>query len=125
MSIVVTAPELRTIRSEQEFLALEGHWDRLVAALERPTPFLLHGWCAEWLRRNSDAFRLAVEVAVADGRLVAALPLVTQRWRGFTMGRFIGGAGTVFADALVAPDVEAPEALISLLLDRAAGGAID
>jgi CelD/BcsL family acetyltransferase involved in cellulose biosynthesis len=111
------APELRTVRSEQEFLALQGEWDRLVAALERPTPFLLHGWCAEWLGRRRGECRLAVEIAVADGRLLAALPLVSDRWRGFTIGRFIGGAGSVYADALVAS--EAPAGIVSALLERA------
>src|SRR5438045_7832444 len=68
VSAVVNAPELRTVRSEQEFLTLEREWDRLVGALERPTPFLLHGWCTEWLRRHGEGCRLAAEIAVADGR---------------------------------------------------------
>lgn len=117
MSAVVNAPELRTVRSEQEFLTLEREWDRLVGALERPTPFLLHGWCTEWLRRHGEGCRLAAEIAVADGRLLAALPLVSVRWRGFTVGRFIGGASAVYADALVAP--EAPAGTVSRLVERA------
>jgi CelD/BcsL family acetyltransferase involved in cellulose biosynthesis len=110
-------PDLRSVQSEQEFLALEGEWDRLVAMLERPTPFLLHAWCAEWLARRRGRCRLAVEVAVADGRLLAALPLVSERQRGLTVGRFIGGASTVYADALVAP--EAPAGTVAALLERA------
>jgi CelD/BcsL family acetyltransferase involved in cellulose biosynthesis len=120
VSAVAVAPELRTVRSEQEFLGLEREWDRLVAALERPTPFLLHGWCTEWLRRHREGCRLAAEIAVADGRLLAALPLVESRWRGFTVGRFIGGASSVYADALVSPD--APAGTVPALVERASQG---
>jgi CelD/BcsL family acetyltransferase involved in cellulose biosynthesis len=120
VSAVVIVPELRSVQSEQEFLALEGEWDRLVAALERPTPFLLHAWCAEWLSRRRGRCRLAVEIAVADGRLLAALPFVSERQRGLTVGRFIGGGSTVYADALVAP--QAPAGTVPALVERAAQG---
>jgi CelD/BcsL family acetyltransferase involved in cellulose biosynthesis len=123
VNAVVTAPEFRTVRSEAEFVALAGEWDRLVLALDRPTPFLLHGWCLEWLRRNQGSAQLAVEVAVSHGRLLAALPLVSERWMTFTVGRFIGGAGIVFADALVAPD--ASSSTVAALVDRASAGAVD
>jgi CelD/BcsL family acetyltransferase involved in cellulose biosynthesis len=124
MNAIATAPEFRTVRSEAEFDALASEWDRLVLALDRPTPFLLHGWCAEWLSRNPGSARLAVEIAVSDGRLLAALPFVSERWgAAFTVGRFIGGAGSVFGDALVAPD--APSWIVAALVDRASAGAID
>jgi CelD/BcsL family acetyltransferase involved in cellulose biosynthesis len=123
VNAVVTAPEFRTVRSDAEFAALASEWDRLVVALDRPTPFLLHDWCSEWLGWNQGSARLAVEIAVSDGRLLAALPLVSERWMTFTVGRFIGGVGPVFADALVAPD--APNSAVAALVDRASAGTID
>lgn len=123
MNAIAAGPEFRTVRLEAEFDALASEWDRLVLALDRPTPFLLHGWCAEWIRRNVGSAPLAIEIAVSDDRLLAALPFVSERWMTFTVGRFIGGAGTVFADALVAPD--APSSTLAALVDRASAGAVD
>lgn len=69
-------------------------WDRLVAALPLPSPFL-RSW---WLGAVDDGS--AAYVLVLDGdRLVGGLPLSTRRLPGLTVYRFLGH-GTLCPDHL-------------------------
>ena len=45
-------PAIATITDPREFAALRAEWDPLVAAMPRPSPFLLHGWLLEWWRHH-------------------------------------------------------------------------
>jgi CelD/BcsL family acetyltransferase involved in cellulose biosynthesis len=108
---------VETVRDAAGFAALASGWDELVAALPRPTPFLLHAWLEEWWRHLAGDARLAVVVARRDGRLVAALPLMISRRLGVRTAEFIGGRDSALADLLLAegePDATA-EALIDEL----------
>jgi CelD/BcsL family acetyltransferase involved in cellulose biosynthesis len=89
-----------------DFEALAPEWDALVRAMPRPSPFLLHGWLAEWWRHYGDGAELAVDVARRDGRLVAALPLVVRRRAGLRVASFVGDRQAVLGDLLVAPDAD-------------------
>ncbi len=112
-----------TISSEDSFAPLGAEWDALVRAMPRPSPFLLHGWLTEWWRHYGDGCRLAVQAAFRDGRLVAALPLLTYRRRGLEVATFLGGRHSALADLLLADD-EGP-AVAATLVDRAASSGHD
>jgi CelD/BcsL family acetyltransferase involved in cellulose biosynthesis len=92
--------------------ALASEWDGLVLAMEKPTPFLLHGWVRAWLRHLAGNNGPAIHVARRDGRLVAALPLVVRKRRGLRLASFVGGDHP-FVDVLLAPD-EGPETVGAL-----------
>jgi len=92
-----------TISTGAEFEALSPEWDGLVRAMPRPSPFLLHGWLAEWWRHYGDGAELQVFVARRDGRLVGALPLVVRRRLGVRVATFMGGRQSVLPDVLLAP----------------------
>ena len=79
-----------------------AEWDGLVRAMPRPSPFLLHGWLAEWWRHYGDGAELTVHVARHDGRLVGALPLVIRRRAGLRVASFMGGRLSVLPDLLLA-----------------------
>jgi CelD/BcsL family acetyltransferase involved in cellulose biosynthesis len=114
------AATCRTITAEPAFAALAESWDRLVRAMPRPCPHLLHGWLDEWWRRYGTSAEVAVHVAYRGGALVAALPLMVRRRRGLRVAEFLGdsGYGVPLADVLVAAD-EAP-ATVSALVRHAA-----
>jgi CelD/BcsL family acetyltransferase involved in cellulose biosynthesis len=114
-------PTFATISSEESFAALEPEWDTLVRAMPRPSPFLLHGWLTEWWRHYGDGCRLAVQAAFRDGRLAAALPLVTFRRRGLEVATFLGGRHSALADLLLA-EGESPAVAASLVERAAASG---
>jgi CelD/BcsL family acetyltransferase involved in cellulose biosynthesis len=84
--------------------ALDPHaWDRLVAAMPHPTPFLLHGWIASWWRHYADGRELAVHTLRTGDRLHAALPLMVEATSlGPTVARFVGAPDSTLAD-IVAP----------------------
>ena len=65
---------VETVSTIDAFEALAGEWDDLVRAMPRPSPFLLHGWLAEWWRHYGEGAEFAVQVARSDGRLAGALP---------------------------------------------------
>ncbi len=71
--------ELRTLTSLDELAPLQREWDALVRLMPRPSPWLLHGWLAEWWKHYGEGADLRVHVAFRDGRLVGALPLFVRR----------------------------------------------
>ena len=90
-----------------DFEALAPEWDDLVRAMPRPSPFLLHGWLAEWWRCYGDGAELVVHVARRDGRLAAALPMVVRRRAALRVASLMGDRQAVLGDLLVAPDAGA------------------
>jgi CelD/BcsL family acetyltransferase involved in cellulose biosynthesis len=94
---------LETISSADAFARLHRDWDRLVRAMSRPSPQLLHGWLREWWRHYGEDGDLAVHVAYRDGQLVGALPLCVRSRLGLRVLAFLGGSHSALADLLVAP----------------------
>ena len=82
---------VETVSTIDAFEALAGEWDDLVRAMPRPSPFLLHGWLAEWWRHYGEGAEFAVQVARSDGRLAGALPVVVRRRAGVRVASFMGG----------------------------------
>jgi CelD/BcsL family acetyltransferase involved in cellulose biosynthesis len=111
--------ELRTITTLEELEALAPEWDELVAAMPRPSPWLLHAWVTEWWRHYGDGHELRVHVACRDGRLVGALPLFVERRLGVRVLDFVGHFRAAPADALAAPGAED---VVGALAERAAAG---
>jgi CelD/BcsL family acetyltransferase involved in cellulose biosynthesis len=107
-----------TVSTEESFLALGGEWDRLVRAMPRPSPALLHGWLLEWWRHYGDDAELAVQIAQREGRLVGALPVCIRRRMGLRVLTFIGGDHCPLADLLLADGESAATA--AALTERAA-----
>ncbi len=84
--------------------------------MPRPSPFLLHGWLAEWWRHDGDGARPAIHVARCDGRLAGALPTVVRRRAGIRVASFMGGPEAVLGDVLLAPGAD--PGLARRLLDQ-------
>jgi CelD/BcsL family acetyltransferase involved in cellulose biosynthesis len=94
---------VETVRTTDEFEALAPEWDTLVRAMGRPSPFLLHGWLAEWWRHyGASGERLAVVTARRGGRLVGAAPLFVRREHGVRKARFLGAHESALADLMLA-----------------------
>jgi CelD/BcsL family acetyltransferase involved in cellulose biosynthesis len=91
-----------TLDSTEALESLAGEWNDLVLAMPRPSPFLLHGWVAEWWRHFGSGSRLTVVVARRDGRLVGAAPLYVERSGGVRVARFLGAHESPLADLLLA-----------------------
>jgi CelD/BcsL family acetyltransferase involved in cellulose biosynthesis len=91
---------IETISTGADFEALAPEWDELVKAMPRPSPFMLHGWLAEWWEHYGDGAQLTVHVARRDGRLAGALPLVVRRRAGLRVATFMGGRLSVLPDVL-------------------------
>lgn len=105
-----------TISDQSSLEALGGSWDELVRSMARPSPFLLHGWLAEWWRHYGSNGTLAVQVAYEGNRLAAALPLCLRRRFGFRVLEFLGGKKSQLADLMLAPDADGSAA--AALADR-------
>jgi CelD/BcsL family acetyltransferase involved in cellulose biosynthesis len=101
------ATSIERASTGEAFEALAGEWDDLVRAMPRPSPFLLHGWLAEWWRHYGDGAELAVAVARENGRLVGALPLVVRRRAGMRVASFMGDRLAVLPDLLLGVDADA------------------
>jgi CelD/BcsL family acetyltransferase involved in cellulose biosynthesis len=114
---------IATITDPAEFAMLRAEWDPLVAAMRRPSPFMLHGWLLEWWRHHSDRGRLTVHVTREGDRLTGALPLFVQRRFGLRVARFLGGDAAALADVLVADGAD--PATAARLLDQVAGSGVD
>src|SRR5215212_10306210 len=114
---------VETVSTIGGFEALAGEWDDLVRAMPRPSPFLLHGWLAEWWRHYGEGAEFAVQIARRDGRLAGALPVVVRRRAGVRVASFMGGRTSVLPDVLLAHDAE--PALAGQLLERLASGGCD
>ena len=115
------APATTDVATESTFDALDAvRWDELVGSMPRPTPFLLHGWIVPWWRHYGADRELAIHVSRADGRLVAALPLmVGTAWPGTPIARFVGAPDSTLADIVAPP---APDRrMLCRLLDGAIG----
>ena len=109
----------QTVTSEAGLAALAPGWDALVAAMPRPSPFLLHAWLLEWWRAYGDGASLAVHVARREGRLVAALPFVVRRRRGLRVAELPGHSVFQLGDALLARDE--PLSTLTGLVEHARG----
>lgn len=105
------AVRTETISRLKDFARLAGPWDELVRSMQRPSPFLLHGWLLEWWRHFGAKRALAVHVAKRGDRLVGALPMCRTRRFGLRVTEFIGGTGAPLADVLLAHDEEAATAM--------------
>jgi CelD/BcsL family acetyltransferase involved in cellulose biosynthesis len=105
---VISGPvtSVERISSGEAFEALAGDWDDLVRAMPRPSPFLLHGWVAEWWRHYGHGAELAIDVMRRDGRLLGALPLVVRRRAGLRIAGFPGGRCSVLSDLLLARETD-------------------
>jgi CelD/BcsL family acetyltransferase involved in cellulose biosynthesis len=104
---------VETVRTADQFESLAPEWDTLVRAMARPSPFLLHGWLAEWWRsfgHSKDG--LAVVTVRRRGRLVGAAPLFIRRERGVRTARFLGAHESALADLLIATDEAASTAAL-------------
>jgi CelD/BcsL family acetyltransferase involved in cellulose biosynthesis len=97
------SPTRKVIERESDLVDLRLSWDQLVHAMPRPSPFLLNTWLVEWYRHYGRGADLFVQAAFRDETLVAALPLVRTSWRGFRVGRFLGGQQSSLADLLLEP----------------------
>jgi hypothetical protein len=53
LSVTPTSLSYGTVTSEDGFAALEPGWDRLVRAMPRASPFLLHGLLSAWFRHGA------------------------------------------------------------------------
>ena len=109
--LAMAACTFDTITSPAEFELLASEWDSLVRGMHRPSPFLLHGWLAEWWRHFGAGARLAVAVARRDGKLVGAAPVFIRRSGGFRVARFLGGHESALADLLLAAGEDESTAL--------------
>jgi CelD/BcsL family acetyltransferase involved in cellulose biosynthesis len=107
-------PTYAVVGSLDELEALEPHWDALVRAMPRPSPFLLHAWVAEWWRSFGARGELAVATATRDGRLVGALPVYVTRLHGLRVCQFLGAHESALGDLLLAAD-EPPETAAGLV----------
>jgi CelD/BcsL family acetyltransferase involved in cellulose biosynthesis len=118
MTLISPAPETiaETLTTLDAFEQLAADWDPLVRAMPRPSPFLLHGWLAEWWRHFGAGERCMVHVARHEGRLVAALPVAVGRRAGARVARFMGGPEAVLPDMLVGPGAD--ERAVALMIGR-------
>jgi CelD/BcsL family acetyltransferase involved in cellulose biosynthesis len=107
-----------TISTAEGLAALGESWDDLVRAMARPSPRLLHAWLVAWWRHFGKGRELAVQVAYRGDRLVAALPLCTQRQNGLRVLTFLGAEQVPLADLLLASGEKAGVA--AALAERAA-----
>src|ERR1700754_1804699 len=112
---------LQMLTDADAFADLGPHWDTLVRAMPRPSPFLLHGWLTARWRHHGDGGYLRVHVATRDGRLEAALPLCVRRRAGLRVTSFLGGGTSALADLLLADGAEDTTAAC-LVAHAGAGG---
>jgi len=108
-----------TVTATGEFASLRTGWDELVRAMQRPSPFLLHGWLSAWIRHYVKEGELRVHVVRRDGELVGALPLFVTRRRGLRVAQFLGASQSALADMLLAPgsDDDVAATLVRLALE--------
>ncbi len=113
----VSLPTFATITDLDHFEALTGEWDDLVRAMERPSPFLLHAWLAEWWRHAAHGAQVAVHVAYREGRLAGALPIAVRSRAGLRVATFMGGRTAVLPDLLLAgsADTDVADGLVERL----------
>jgi CelD/BcsL family acetyltransferase involved in cellulose biosynthesis len=96
-----------TLRDLRDFAAVAPDWDRLVHAMPRPSPFLLHGWLLAWWSEYQRYGELAVEAAFDEEGLVGAIPVYVDTRYPIRVARFLGGPDTALADVLTDPRADA------------------
>src|SRR6476646_2510656 len=92
---------VETITTGAGLESLAAEWDGLVRAMPRPSPFLLHGWLAEWWRSFGDGNQLTVVTARRDGQLVGAVPAFIRRSGIVRVARFLGAHESALADVML------------------------
>ena len=95
---------VEVLSAEAELADLAPAWDELVAAMPRPSPFLLNAWLVEWWRHFGAGGRLAVVAAFRADRLVAAVPLFVRARPGLRTLEFVGGTKAALADLMLRPE---------------------
>jgi CelD/BcsL family acetyltransferase involved in cellulose biosynthesis len=111
---------IRTHLTRDAFAALAPDWDDLVEKAPRPSPYLLHAWCEEWLAGPGAGADVAVVSAHRGERLVGLLPTCIVRRAGLRVLVFIGDRGCWAADLLLAPGEPAStaSALVAAIEER-------
>lgn len=111
-------PTAVTLTTRAEFATLEPEWDNLVQSMDRPSPYLLHGWLSAWCRHYAPDGALRIHTVHEGNRLVGAFPLFVSRSRGVRVARFLGGRHSALADMMLAPGAgdAVPQRLIDLAL---------
>ncbi|MEV8589933.1 GNAT family N-acetyltransferase [Streptomyces sp. NPDC051180] len=122
----MTPRELRTeiCRDEEVFGRLAAEWTALYGRCSSATPFQSHSWLHSWwLSYGRPGALRVVLVRGADGRLLAAAPLM-RAGGPLPVLTQLGGAITDFTDVLL--DDDRPEAVPALArgVARAARGAV-
>jgi CelD/BcsL family acetyltransferase involved in cellulose biosynthesis len=106
--------ETRVIEDEASLSALAEAWRALAPSIQHPFQEL--GWYAAWARTigTSGGRRLKCVTLWDGGRLAAVLPLTVRRYKGVRLVEWIGGGVADYCDAIVAPGVDAQNALATL-----------
>jgi CelD/BcsL family acetyltransferase involved in cellulose biosynthesis len=106
--------ESRVIEDLSSLSALQDGWLRLQPTIRHP--FQEFGWYVAWARTigTTGGRRLKCITLWDGGRLVAALPLTVRRYKGIRLVEWIGGGVADYCDAIVAPGVDAQDALATL-----------
>jgi len=106
--------ESRVIEDVASLCALADAWRGLEPSIRHPFQEL--GWYAAWARTiGTTGGRRLKCVTLWDGeRLLAVLPLALRRYKGVRLLGWIGTRVTDYCDAIVAPGIDAQEALKAL-----------
>ena len=116
--------EIRLIQREEDLLAMEAEWNRLVAASGRDLPFLRHEWFASWWRAFGAAARPCVAAEFRGSELAGLAPLLRRGMvlrgvpvRGVT---FLANQDSPRCEVIVEPGREAAAGpLVRAALERA------
>ncbi|HLW23738.1 MAG TPA: GNAT family N-acetyltransferase [Steroidobacteraceae bacterium] len=106
------AGEVRILESLEAFDALEDAWRALDAA-PGLHPFQEFGWLSAWAHTigRAEGWQLRIATLWQRERLIAALPLAVQRFKGLKILEWLAARVSDYCDALVAPGVARHEAL--------------
>jgi CelD/BcsL family acetyltransferase involved in cellulose biosynthesis len=106
--------ETRVIEDEASLCALADAWRGLAPSIHHP--FQDFGWYAAWARTigTTGGRRLKCVTLWEGERLLAVLPLALRRYKGVRLLEWIGARVTDYCDAIVAPGVDARDALTAL-----------
>src|SRR5262245_48226632 len=108
----VTAMQIQTIQTIDEFLGLRDEWNALLEASSSNCVFLTHEWLSTWWKHLAEGRRLHIVTARKDGKLVGVLPLAERAPQLARMMprilEFLGSGviGSDYLDAIVAKDYE-------------------
>jgi CelD/BcsL family acetyltransferase involved in cellulose biosynthesis len=109
--------ESRIIEDVQSLCALADAWGGLQPAIRHPFQEL--GWYAAWARTigATGGRRLRIMTLWDGSRLAAVWPLTLRRYRGVRLLEWAGARVTDYCDIIVAPQVDADEAMRLLWQD--------